>query len=41
MARLPLDGAIAHRAGQLRQQFGLKRLSLPTAAITAGADLAG
>ena len=39
--RVPLDSAIARRAGQLRQMVGLKRLSLPDAAIAASADLTG
>ena len=37
----PLDGAIARRAGQLRRQIGLERLSLPDAAIAASAELTG
>jgi len=41
LQRVPLDGAIARRAGQLRQQFGLEKLSLPDAAIAASADLSG
>jgi predicted nucleic acid-binding protein len=41
LERVPLDGAIARRAGQLRQQFGLDRLSLPDAAIAASAELTG
>jgi predicted nucleic acid-binding protein len=41
LERVPLDGAIARRAGQLRQQFGLERLTLPDAAIAASAELAG
>jgi len=41
LERVPLDGAIARRAGQLRQQVGLNRLSLPDAAIAASADLTG
>ena len=39
LERVPLDSAIARRAGQLRQQAGLDRLSLPDAAIAASADL--
>ena len=41
LERVPLDGAIARRAGQLRQQVGLERLSLPDAAIAASAELGG
>ena len=41
LERVPLDGAIARRAGQLRQQIGLDRLSLPDAAIAASAELTG
>lgn len=41
LERIPLDGAIARRAGQLRQQVGLERLSLPDAAIAATAELSG
>jgi predicted nucleic acid-binding protein len=36
-----LDGAIARRAGQLRQQTGLERLSFPDAVIAASAELSG
>jgi len=39
--RVPLDGAIARRAGQLRQEAGLEQLSLPDAAIAASAELSG
>jgi predicted nucleic acid-binding protein len=38
---VPLNSAIARRAGQLRRQAGLGRLSLPDAAIAASADLGG
>lgn len=41
LERVPLDSAIARRAGQLRQQIGLKRLLLPDAAIAASAQLGG
>jgi predicted nucleic acid-binding protein len=41
LERVPLDGAIARRAAQLRQQVGLERLSLPDAAIAASAELNG
>jgi hypothetical protein len=41
LERVPLDGTIARRAGQLRQQIGLSRLSLPDAAIAASAELTG
>ena len=41
LERVPLDGAIARRAGQLRQKVGLDRLSLPDAAIAASAELSG
>ncbi len=41
LERVPLDGTIARRAGQLRQQVGLERLSLPDAAIAASAELSG
>ena len=39
LERIPVDGAIARRAGQLRRQFGLDRLSLPDAVIAASAEL--
>ena len=41
LERVPLDGTIARRAGQLRQKVGLARLSLPDAAIAASAELSG
>jgi predicted nucleic acid-binding protein len=41
LERIPLDGAIARWAGQLYQQIGLDRLSLPDAAIVASAQLSG
>ncbi len=41
LERIPVNGAIARRAGQLRQQFGLDRLSLPDAVIAASAELTG
>jgi predicted nucleic acid-binding protein len=41
LERVPLDSAISHRGGQLRQQIGLERLSLPDAAIAASAQLCG
>jgi len=41
LERVPLDGAIARRAGQLRQMAGLEQLSLPDAAIAASAQLSG
>ena len=41
LERVPLDGPIARRAGQLRRQIGLDRLSLPDAAIAASAELTG
>jgi predicted nucleic acid-binding protein len=41
LERVPLDGTIARRAGQLRRHFGLDRLSLPDAAIAASAELTG
>jgi predicted nucleic acid-binding protein len=41
LERVPLDSAIARRAGQLRRQVGLDRLSLPDAAIAASAELGG
>ena len=41
LERIPVDGAIARRVGQLRQQFGLDRLSLPDAVIAASAELTG
>ena len=41
LERTPVDGAIARRAGQLRRQFGLERLSLPDAVIAASAALTG
>ena len=39
--RVPLDKDIARRAGRLRQEIGLDRLSLPDAAIAASAVLTG
>ena len=39
--RVPLDGAIARRAGELRRHIGLRDLSLPDAAIGASAELSG
>ena len=41
LERVPLDGAIALRAGQLRRQVGLDKLYLPDAAIAASAELTG
>ena len=41
LERVPLDRAIARRAGQLRQEAGLEQLSLAGAAIAAGAELSG
>lgn len=41
LERVPLDRAIARRAGELRRQVGLDRLSLPDAAILASAELTG
>ncbi|MFC2023809.1 PIN domain-containing protein [Chloroflexota bacterium] len=41
LERVPLEGAMARRAGQLRRRFGLDRLALPDAAIAASAELAG
>ena len=41
LERVPLDGAIARRAGELRREFGLPHLSLPDAAIGASADVTG
>ena len=41
LERVPLDGSIARRAGELRRQAGLDRLSLPDAAIAASAELSG
>jgi predicted nucleic acid-binding protein len=41
LERVPLDGAIARRAGDLRRTFGLGQLSLPDAAIAATAELTG
>ena len=41
LERVPLDGAIARRAGTLRKEAGLDRLSLPDAAIAASAELSG
>ena len=41
LERVPLDRDIARRAGLLRQQIGLNKLSLPDAAIAASADLTG
>ena len=41
LERVPLDGAIARRAGELRREFGLRQLSLPDATIGASADVTG
>lgn len=41
LERIPVDGAIARRAGELRREFGLRTLSLPDAVIGATADLTG
>ena len=41
LERVPLDGAIARRAGELRRRIGLDHLSLPDAAIAASAELTG
>jgi predicted nucleic acid-binding protein len=41
LERVPLDGAIARRAGELRRLVGLPKLSLPDAAIAASAELTG
>lgn len=41
LERVPLDGAIARRAGELRREVGIGRLSLPDAAIAASAELTG
>jgi predicted nucleic acid-binding protein len=41
LERVPLDGAIARQAGELRRRIGLDNLSLPDAAIAASAELTG
>ncbi|MFP3942178.1 MAG: PIN domain-containing protein [Thermoanaerobaculia bacterium] len=41
LERVPLDRAIARRAGELRREVGLGSLSLPDAAIAASAELTG
>ena len=41
LERVPVDGAIARHAGQLRRDIGLDLLSLPDAAIAASAALTG
>jgi hypothetical protein len=41
LERVPLDRAIARRAGELRRESGLQRLSLPDAAVAASAELTG
>lgn len=41
MQRVPVDSAIARRAGELRRTFGLDVLSLPDAAVLASAELTG
>lgn len=41
LERVPLDRAIARRAGELRRENGLNALSLPDAAILASAELTG
>lgn len=41
LERVPLDGRIARRAGELRREFGLKALSLPDSIIAASAVATG
>jgi predicted nucleic acid-binding protein len=41
LERVPLDSAIARRAGDLRRRVGLDKLSLPDAAIASSAELTG
>jgi len=41
LERVPLDGPVARRAGELRRQLGIELLSLPDAAIAASAQLTG
>lgn len=41
LERVPLDGAVARRAGKLRREVGLELLSLPDAAIAASALCSG
>lgn len=41
LERVPVDRAVARRAGQLRREFGLDTLSLPDAAIAATAAVTG
>ena len=41
LERIPVDGAIARHAGQLRRQIGLDLLSLPDAVIAASATITG
>lgn len=41
LERVPLDRSIARRAGELRRETGLDKLSLPDAAIAASAELTG
>lgn len=41
LQRVPVDGAIARRAGELRREVGLGKLSIPDAVIAASAELTG
>jgi predicted nucleic acid-binding protein len=41
LERIPLDRAVARRAGALRREHGLSNLSLPDAAIAATAAVTG
>jgi predicted nucleic acid-binding protein len=41
LGRVPLDSAIARRAGELRRRMGLDNLTLPDAAIAASTELTG
>lgn len=41
LERIPVDGAVARRAGELRREVGLSELSLPDAVIGATAELTG
>jgi predicted nucleic acid-binding protein len=41
LERVPLDRALARRAGALRHEIGLRLISLPDAAVAASAELTG
>jgi hypothetical protein len=41
LERVPLDGIIARRAGELRREIGMAQLSLPDAVVAASTELSG